>query len=724
MSLYFIYIRIFFQTIGECKMPTLFSINYIYFVISLYSAVLLFPVNSLIAQSKRTDPNEVNLLVVKDTAMAAVYFDKAQTLAQSAKFDSSNFYYRQALDIYSKLSEKPGQEVWEQLTRCHSNIGNNLWKLGKYRDAEKSLSNALEIGLKNLGNDHSEIARCYTRMAIVHTIEGDYDRAVENIEKSLAISVAKYPEIAAKNYNNIGIIQVEKGDYDKALEYYQKALSIRMPLLGEDHPDIGRTYSNIGNVYWYKGDYDKALEYHKKDLSIETKAFGTEHLEVATVYHNIGMIYATKGDHNQALEFWGKTLAIRLQALGKDHPLTASTYFNISLAYMEMEQFTEAIENGEKSLTIRTRIFGENSPDVAQSCHLLGNIFFENGQPVKALNYLERALTIRLEKLGDFHPDVALSYYLLGEVYAAQNEYQTALDYCQKSVIASVAGFDDKSYYHNPPLEGINHKTTLLKNLKLKAKIFALVARNTGSEDLEMALATYMLAAELIDKIRSGYKAEGSKLFLRETESELYENAIQTALMLYQNSGDEHYKHQAFTLVEKGKSAVLSAGLAEAHARQFAHLPAHLLEKEQQLRIELAFYETQLEKEKFNNPRPDSTKISELENRLFDLKSERDRLIEDFEKNYPAYHELKYQSQSASIQELQNYLPENTVLLEYFVGKRIIHIFAVSRNEFEVISAEITDIFPSLIADFYGSAVKAKTQGYLAAAGELSGLLI
>jgi tetratricopeptide (TPR) repeat protein len=52
---------------------------------------------------------------------------------------------------------------------------------------------------------------------------------------------------------------LDKGDYDGALEQYEKALAIAESVLGTDHP--ATTYNNIGvgGLLFDEGDYDGAV---------------------------------------------------------------------------------------------------------------------------------------------------------------------------------------------------------------------------------------------------------------------------------------------------------------------------------------------------------------------------------------------------------------------------------------------------------------------------------
>jgi len=41
----------------------------------------------------------------------------------------------------------------------------------------------------------------------------------------------------ATGYNNLGAAYYSKGDYDRAIELHDKSLAIRLKIFGPDHPD-------------------------------------------------------------------------------------------------------------------------------------------------------------------------------------------------------------------------------------------------------------------------------------------------------------------------------------------------------------------------------------------------------------------------------------------------------------------------------------------------------
>ena len=118
--------------------------------------------------------------------------------------------------------------------------------------------------------------------------------------------------------------------------------------------------------------------------------------------------------------------------------------------------------------------------------------------------------------------------------------------------------------------------------------------------------------------------------------------AVNLALKLYNQTGDSKYLESGFAFAERNKAGILAESIAEADARKFAGIPDSLLESEKNLRIDLAFFETKLQEAEELN---DSAAIAKNNDLLFDAQKKYDDLLINFEKNYPAYHQLKYPRQ-------------------------------------------------------------------------------
>jgi len=101
-----------------------------------------------------------------------------------------------------------------------------------------------------------------------------------------------------------------------------------------------------------------------------------------------------------------------------------------------------------------------------------------------------------------------------------------------------------------------------------------------------------------------------------------------------------------------------------------------------------------------------------VENTLFDLKRQYERLIVKFDKEYPNYYSLKHQSENVSIRDVQEHLPDNkTALLEYVVGDSTVTIFLVTKSSCIVKSQHGNSLTP-LVKQFRRSIQNAESEEY------------
>lgn len=707
---------------------------------------------------------------LSDTVLANAYLTKAKVLSEKAKYDSSNFYYEYAGKIFKQLTEQNSEmNLWIPVVYASNAIGWNIMMLGKYDSSLTILEMNLDLGKSKLGNTHPEVAQTYNNMGTVYWYDGKYDKALEMYENSLSIKSALFGEASqevAVTYNNLGLTYHKKGDYDEALEMYQTALNIRVPIYGENHGLVAANFNNIGNVYLYKGDFDKALDNQLKALAIRLNVYGEEHPTVASSYTNIGIIYGSIGDYDKEIEFYQKALSIRLNLLGENHPDIALVYGNIGTVYENKSDFKKALEyfnkalsirlnlTGEdhpsvallynnmgesyralkeldksfellnKSLALRLKLMGSNHPDVAITYGNIGQTYFDSGDYQASREYFVNCYKIWSSLFGEKHPEVGLVYYNIARSYKQQNNFDSSLVYCQKSLISLVNDFEDTSIFSNPDLDNTNSELNLLKTLKLKADIFSIMSNKESTKYLEHSLLNYQLASKLADMIRIGFKTEGSKLLLGDQTSDLYSNAVKTSLRLFSINKDISKKEQAFNFIEKSKSAVLQEGLLESKARQFANLPQRVLDDEKEIKKDISFYKTQLEKELQKKDQRDSTKILEYQNRLFSLNQKYDEFVLNLGKNYPAYYELKYQTGAITISEIQKQLDAKTALLQYFVGDSSIYIASVNKENFEIFELKKPDEFAEFVRTYYSAIIKSENEKYISSSNKLSELLI
>ncbi len=265
-----------------------------------------------------------------------------------------------------------------------------------------------------------------------------------------------------------------------------------------------------------------------------------------------------------------------------------------------------------------------------------------------------------------------------------------ALEYYQKGVTSCLYNFNDTINVSTvPEIKDYLEWNQLLKALQAKAQIFTDTTITLSKFEFlakfdrqKIAIKHYQACDTLITEVRQKISAKSDKLALGEKADEIYIKAVDVCLQLantYDNSKSPfEYQAQAFHFSEKNKASILLESLAGSEAQKFAGIPDSLLEKEKSLNIEVALYTKTLAEQ------PDSAKEVLFKNKLFEANREYEKLIKQFETDYPKYYNLKYGNELVPVKKLQKSLDKKTALLSYTVTDSSIIIFTITRKKLEV----------------------------------------
>ena len=563
--------------------------------------------------------------------------------------------------------------------------------LGELDQALKNYQKALAIQQENSVEEHSDLGTSYKAIGMVLEQKGAYNEAIESYKQALKIYLKVLGEqnpLTAQAYYQLGSVYFEKGDLDRAIEHLNRSLAIRRTLFGEHHLEVSYTYNSLAGCYWKKGDLPRAINYLNQVLSI-TNALGMgDKMETGKWYINFGILLSESGQHETAIQNMEKGIALLEKFLGTEDLTVAENYGTLALAYSKAGDQDKAIGLGKKAISICSKHYGEQHPVVALYYEGLGIFYQKKKEFEKSFYYLEKALSIRQNVLESLHPDIIQNYNLIATAYADQGKFDQALRSVQQAIALNVPEWEETNPYHNPSLEKRLSDANLLNSLKLKADILLQRFKDQSGDlrDLEASVATYRLAVNLLDLVRNSYRAESSKLMFVENTHEVYEHALQATSLLLRRSPNSQVQNLCFQLAEKSRSAVLLEAMNEAQARQFAGIPDSLLEWERTQRADLAFLEKKLLEEQLKGQAANQAELTSWQDQLFDLNRVHESLLQQLENHYPEYHRLKYQTETATLEEVQDeILDKQSALIEYFVGKDSIFIIAITTDRFEII---------------------------------------
>jgi tetratricopeptide (TPR) repeat protein len=158
------------------------------------------------------------------------------------------------------------------------------------------------------------------------------------------------PRLESSVAHLLGMVYQAKGEWERAIEYYERSLAIKEKV-GDEH-GMATTLNNLGSVYKAKGEWERAIEYFERSLAILEKV--DDEYRVATVFNNLGSVYQAKGEWERAIEYCERSLAI-LEKVGDEHGMAISCH-NLAMLYRDQGRLQEAIPLFGKSLEIFERI--------------------------------------------------------------------------------------------------------------------------------------------------------------------------------------------------------------------------------------------------------------------------------------------------------------------------------------------------------------------------------
>lgn len=157
-------------------------------------------------------------------------------------------------------------------------MGNDARALMLYKEATNI---AICIG------DRPKLPTLYNNIFSIYYRRGEYERAADLLEMSLAIYREAGDSLGiCRIYNNIGLVSYERGRFAEALEYTGKALGYTR---SGDHKERAAVYTNRGEIFYRQGLYKDAERESDMAVACLEKANGADLIQT---YLNAALVKA------------------------------------------------------------------------------------------------------------------------------------------------------------------------------------------------------------------------------------------------------------------------------------------------------------------------------------------------------------------------------------------------------------------------------------------------
>lgn len=604
-------------------------------------------------------------------------------LMDKGSFDSSAIVFNQSINIRITNSGKNDT----LLAPSFNGLGTIFFYKGDYDAALLNYTKAYDLALKRINPEDADLARYLQNIGIINAQKGAYIEAEKAMTASLGIiektSAPDDPDLANR-YLNMGRFMTLEYNITEALSFFQKAEKILTKKVGANHPDLGSLYQNMGQAYIHMADYEKALTFFNKALAIATINLEPGHPNILAINMNIGYVYEKKAEFDNALKYYEQSLPDDLNSQA-----AIKTWSNMASLYNSMNNTLLADTYYNKAIKLAQSILGDNHPETGLLLTRYGYFLISRDQADRSLTMFSKALEISRKNYGDKSREVSNNLTHIGNYYLIKNDLKNALASYQQAIIAIVKDFNSAKTDQNPGVQMTEPDRYLVNALNGKAEALSIAG---GVQNLRNSLETYKLSIKVVEKLRSTYQNEESKLLLSEDERKTFLSTVKVSSDIYRLTADKKYLEEAFRYSDKGKSAVLFASLQDVEARQFGKIPVKVQNLEKRLRVELGSYNRYIYEER-QKSQPSESKIRFWESKVFELDVKYDSLIKVLEKDYPDYYALKYKEPDVPVESIKKQLEPGRAVVEYTLTDSVVYIFVINKQNFDLITQRIDSSF-------------------------------
>lgn len=592
----------------------------------------IFKLQEALQLSRDIDDKELEANTIHNIGKA--YFDLGN------QQQAINFY-NQFLSLIRALNDKKSEAI------ILDDIGTSYLDLGQIQKALEYYNQALSIN-RNLGNKFEQ-AITLSHIASVYYHSEDMGKSLKYLQESLSL----YRTISDRN-GEAYILLIIGRTYDqfrqnqKALEFYNQSLSMYRTL--KDKAWEATALRNIGGIYKKLEEKQKALEYYNQALSLRREIGQTA--KVVNTLNLMGIIYDELGQPQKALEIYKEALSLS-RSIG-DTEAEGNTLSNMALVYDNLDDELTAIGLYEEALSLR-RATGDKYGE-AVTLNNMGKAHWVLRNTQRALELYNQALDL-MRQLGSKEGESSVLGNI-GTLYSSVGEKETSLELFHQSLSQNRA-IGDK--------EG---EAVALFNI-------ASVERKKGN--LEASVDSIKSAIAIIEDLRSKVINEELRASYFGSKQNYYEFYIDLLMELHEKQPNKGYNAQALHASERARARSLIELLTEAGANIRQGVDAKLSQRQQSLEKELNA--TEFRKYQLLQGQYTKKELAQIKQQIATLLNQLEEVKTQIRLKSPRYAALT-QPQPLTLKELQNeVLDENTILLEYSLGKKHSYLWAVTKTD-------------------------------------------
>lgn len=346
----------------------------------------------------------------------------------------TSFSFSQNVEIYKDSIALEIKKIASDSTKAQRFYKESTYALRRLNDLDLSrtyLDSSMHYS-KVSGFKDSE-AKCHFLYGLLERVSGNYDVALEHLEKNIA-HFEKDSTNKAYALFQVAIIHRNLGDYEKSLASYLEIKNIFE--IKKDSSALASTLNSIANIYGDMDKHDEAISNYKNANSIFVNK--KDKRNQANTLNNIAEIYLRETDTLSSRDFANQSLIIAKE-LQEDYAI-GSAYHMLGRTYLSSDK-KKTLNNYLKAKTYLKKISFNRR--LVALYNDLGDFYKNSNNSSQSIFYYNNALEI-LKESNDLL-NIQNTYEGLSDNYALVNDYKKAYEYQSLYVTVKDSLFNEEN---------------------------------------------------------------------------------------------------------------------------------------------------------------------------------------------------------------------------------------------------------------------------------------
>lgn len=594
--------------------------------------------------------------------------EQATLLLKEDKADSARAYLNRAA-----LKAK-AQKRWNDYLGIAVKTGQLLSQQRNYKEQLELLVNVFDA--HDYKTDLPNYYDFFEMYVLAHDQMSLYQQVIPLYEKLIRLTKDFHGEDHQNLINihgRLGLVYGNVGLMDEAKEHIREALKRAKARFGDYHMLVANIYNSLGLVYKHTGNLESALTYYNRAEDIIKKIDPDNHSTLAIMNNNIAHVYIQKEDYEPALRFTNQSHEL------DQREANPSLYATRGIVLMELGKHEQALTMFKKSVNIRAKRLGLEHPTQSLPHTMVGKAFTKLGKYDSALHYLTTA--IKLDTTGkSASEDYANAVEALGDLYKIRQKYDLALESYDDGISFYLPKNTDEMFGKLIP----DNKKIVYDLYRKKAEVLEKWYEDSLREDLLVkSFENYYQAIHSLNLYRHSIYDSEFKTFYASQNKNIFTGALRTSFQLYDLTKKQEYVEYAYEIMELNKSFSLAEELTSRENLQ-TNVPDSVVSELKEVTLLLSYNEQQLKEAK------DSVLLKSYQEEVFELTVRLNKLNDYVKLTYPQYYEFKSNSKIVPVNELQAFLTDDDLFIEYYQTSEALYVIGITQNQIQL--QKLTDL--------------------------------